>query len=342
MKVLIVNSGSTSVKYSLFDDGKLQEARIFDRKKAGMLLNEREYIRALAPDYLAFRVVHAKDKTQTRFLDERTFLQIKEASIYAPIHNKTALEIMGFTLEEFGPDRNICIFDSDFHKDIPKRAYLYALPHEYTNKYHMRKYGFHGLAFESALLELKQEIGYVPENIVAVHAGGGVSVCAIKNGKSVDTSMGATPTDGVMMLTRSGSVDPDLLTVLEKRENLLPSELSRILNFESGFYGMTGSKDTKEIIDKAKAGEEPFASAYELFLYQIKKLVFAYFGVLGAVDVLLLSGGLAFKNEYFADDLHRELKSIPLRKDQVIKVDIDENKLMLKKTAELLNAAKTQ
>ena len=340
MKILIVNVGSSSVKYSLFDSGRLLDERVFSRKESFLTFEEKEFLRSLYVEYFVFRVVHGKDKTATRFIDSNTYEDIKAALPLAPIHNKLLLELLDFVLEEFGKDKSIAVFDSDFHKTLPKKAYLYPVKRDYAEKHSLRKYGFHGIAFEAALSELENRLGTVPENVIAIHAGGGVSVCAIKDGASVYTSMGLTPTDGIMMLTRSGSLDPELVRVLQERENLLPSEVSRILNFESGFYGMTGSKDTKEIIEKAKEGKEPFKSAYELFLYELKKRVFAYLGVLGAVDTVLLSGGLAYNNEYFADDLYAEIKHLPVRKEQMIKVDIDENKIMLKKARELILSQK--
>ena len=337
MKYLIVNSGSTAVKYSVYSSGILKKKEIFSRKGTGFSYTEKKFIESVDADFTIFRVVHAKDKTQTRFIDNETYLDIKNAKIFAPLHNGILLELLDFFRIHHDDNKLIAVFDSDFHSQLPSKAFNYPLPKDLTQKYNLRKYGFHGLAFESALEKLREKNGKIEKNIIAVHAGGGVSVCAIKNGISQDTSMGLTPTDGVMMLTRSGSLDPELTRVLEEKENLLPSEVSRILNFESGFYGMTGSKDTKEIIEKAKQGKEPFKSAYELFLYEMKKKIFAYFGVLGSVNLVLLSGGLAYNNEYFADDLYDELIGLGLTKDKFVKVEVDEEGLMLKKAREIID-----
>ncbi len=336
MKILIINTGSSSVKYSLYDAGELKKENTFSRKTYGFSFKEKEFLRSMHAEYFVFRVVHGGLNTKTRFVDSETISDIQKALLFAPIHNKFLLEILDFILLEFGAQRTIAVFDSDFHNSLKEKVYTYPIKKEYINKYNIRKYGFHGLAFESALAELENELGYLPENIIALQAGGGVSVCAIKNGVSVDTSMGLTPTDGIMMLTRSGALDPEIARVLMEKENLLPSELSNILNFESGFYGLTGSKDTKEIIEKAHQGKEPFKLAYNIFLYELKKQIFAYMGVLGAVDVLLLSGGLAYNNEYFAKDLFEEIKHLPIRKEQIVKVNIDENKIMLKKARALI------
>ncbi len=337
MQILVVNIGSSSVKYKLYNGTEREIlSKTFSRKSHGLAFEEKEFLRAQDADFYAFRVVHGLNKTKTRFIDDETYKLIKKARIFAPLHNGFLLEILDFVNLEFGKGRSIAVFDSDFHKNLPQKAYLYPIKSELAQKYELRKYGFHGLAFESALEKLQEKLGYLPKNIIAVQAGGGVSVCAIKGGESVDTSMGLTPTDGIMMLTRSGSVDPELVRVLQERENLLPSEISRLLNFEAGFYGLTGSKDTKEIIENAKKGKEPYKSAYELFLYELKKKIFSYMGVLGSVDLILLSGGLAYNNEYFADDLFAEIKHLLIRKDQIIKVGIDENELIFKKSQNLI------
>ncbi len=336
MKILIVNTGSSSVKYSFYDGGDLLVEETFSRKSKTLNFEEKEFLRSLGVEYFVFRVVHGGLNTKTRFIDSATVSDIKKALSFAPIHNKFLLEILEFVSLEFMDKKSIAIFDSDFHSSLSEKIYTYPIKREYSEKYSIRKYGFHGLAFESALISLEDELGYLPENIVALQAGGGVSLCAIKNGVSIDTSMGLTPTDGVMMLTRSGSLDPEVPRILMEKENLLPGELSYVLNFESGFYGLTNSKDTKEIIEKAHAGKEPFKLAYDIFLYEIKKQIFAYMGVLGAIDIVLLSGGLAYNNEYFADDLYEEIKHLPIRREQIVKVDIDENQLMLKKARALI------
>ncbi len=338
MKFLVVNSGSTAVKYSLFDEDSLKERKVFSRKEKSFSREEKDFIDRLNPDYVVFRVVHALDKVNTRFIDENTLEDIKLATSFAPLHNTILLELLDYFSLKFKSGKLIAVFDSEFHKSLPAKAYTYPIARDLRDKHKIRKYGFHGLAIESALEELrKTKRTDLPEKIIALHAGGGVSVSAIENAVSVDTSMGLTPTDGIMMLTRSGSVDPELGRVLEEKENLLPSELSKILNFESGFYGMTDSKDSKEIIEKAKKGIEPYFSAYELFLYELKKIIFAYYGVLSGLDVLLLSGGLAYKNEYFADDLYEEIKFLGIKRSDILKVKVNEEALMIKKAKRIIN-----
>ncbi len=338
MKVLIVNPGSTSVKYSFFDAYELVLSRVFSRKNKGFEVEEKAFLADLDFDYAAFRVVHALDQKEASFIDETILNKIKEAESVAPLHNKKTSEIIEFLMKEKKDVQLFAAFDTEFHKNMPEYAKLIPINRYFAEKYKIEKYGFHGLAFESALSELQKELGYLPERIVAIHAGGGVSVCAISDGVSQDTTMSFTPTDGVMMLTRSGAVDPGMIRFLIEKENLAPHELYELLNHKSGFYGLTDSKDTKEIIDLAKKGKESYKSAYQLFLYQLKKQIFAYMGVLGSVDLVLLSGGLAYNNEYFADDLFAEIKHLPIRREQIVKVKVDENRVILDKLKEKLIA----
>ncbi len=336
MKILIINPGSTSVKYSLYNNTEKLDSQIFDRKYKGLSYREKKFVQESEAEYYIFRIVHAFEYTSTRILDETTYLTIKEAKLYAPLHNTLALEVMDWLLTISSNNRIICTFDSEFHKQLPRHAFSYALPRELLDKYSIRKYGFHGLAFESVVDEVKSEFGTLPEKIIAIHAGGGVSVCAIKDGISIDTTMGVSPVDGIMMLSRSGSLDPEIIRILQEKERMSSGEIFKLLNFESGFYGITKCKDTKEIIDKAKKNIKPFDEAYQLFLYQIKKTVFAYYGILGGVDLLVLSGGLGFNNEFFANDLFNTLAILNLERNQMIKLKINEDLVMLKKARTLI------
>ena len=337
MKFLIVNVGSTAVKYSLYHDEELIESEIFSRKENSKLqIKEKDFVLSLGADYFVFRVVHASDFYRPSFLSSDLLELIKESKIFAPLHNSFLIEILDFLILSGFKEKCILIFDSEFHSGFSEPANLYPIDQKLAKKYKIRKYGFHGIALFSVIEELEKKLGKIPENLLALHAGGGVSLTAIKNGVSVDTSMGLTPNSGIMMLTRSGDVDPELVRVLQEKENLLASEASEILNFKSGFYGLTGSKDTKEIIEKAKENIEPYKTAYSLFLYELKKYIFAFAGVLGSVDFISLSGGLAYNNEYFADDLYREIKSLPIRREQIIKVKVNEDKIMLKKAKKLI------
>ncbi len=334
MRIITANIGSTSVKYAIFDDGGITELKTYSRKKINLTREEKNFLEYSNADYFVLRIVNGFDLINPTYLTQESKESVLKGKKFAPLHNKIALEIMDFL--SFFTNKIILVFDTEFHQTLPPKAYLYPIDYRYIQKYGLRKYGYHGLALESVMENLKKQMKSLPGNIIAVHAGGGVSVTAIKKGKSVDTTMGATPTDGIFMLTRSGSIDPEVVRIIQESENMLPSEVSDLLNNRSGFYGLTGSKDTKFIIERAKEGDEPYKSAYELFLYQIQKQIFAFSGVLGSVDIITLSGGLGFENRFFKRDLYSKIKHLPIREEQILKVEVDEHEIMLKKAIKLI------
>ncbi len=336
MRILIVNVGSSAVKYSLFENDSLKNQESFSRKDSVYSTSEEKYLKDAKVDYIVFRVVHTLGDAKTKFLDEKTEAEIKDAIAFAPLHNKLLLDLLEKVKDIYPQEKFIAVFDSEFHATLPQYAYTYPIPREFNLNGKIRKYGFHGLALESVRDKIKEKLGYIPEKIIAVHAGGGVSVTAILDGKSIDTTMGLTPTDGILMLTRSGSLDPEIYRVLHDLYGLDFDNISEILNLKSGFYGLTNSKDTKEIIEKARAGKEPYSLAYKIFLYQIKKTIYSFWGVLGGVDYITLSGGLAYNNEFFLDDLFLELSTLNLSKEQLIRIKVEEEKIMLKKAMQLI------
>ena len=340
MKILVINCGSTSVKYTIYQNGQKTEKIEFSRKKEKFSIKEKDYIENIKADYYAFRIVYGGKFTKPTFLTPEVLQEIKTGIDFAPLHNPKAFEIIEFLKTITDKSKIILTFDTEFHENMPVKAIMYPLDINTISKHRLRKYGYHGLAIESALdnMREKRKAG-IPENLIVIQAGGGVSVTAVKNGVSIDTTMGATPVSGIFMLTRSGDIDPEIPLILQKKENMLPGEISDLLNKNSGFYGLTGSYDTKYIIEQAKKEKEPFKTAYELFLYQIKKQIFAFAGVLGAVDLILVSGGLGFKNEFFTDDLYKEIRHLPIRKAQIIKAHVDESKVILKKALYLIERA---
>lgn len=176
-----------------------------------------------------------------------------------------------------GPDvPMVAVFDTSFHQTMPEKAYMYAVPHEYYEKYHIRKYGFHGTSHRYVSSHYLQITGKDPKGtkIVVCHLGNGSSITAVKDGKCVDTTMGFTPLAGLMMGTRSGSIDPSVVTYLMKKENLTPDEMSNILNKKSGFLGVSGlSSDSRDLVDASHEGNERAILTCDMFRYQIKKTI---------------------------------------------------------------------
>ena len=189
---------------------------------------------------------------------------------------------------------NVAVFDTQFHQTMPPEAYLYGLPHEYYERYRVRRYGFHGTSHkylsQQAVRLMGKEIRTV--NLITLHLGNGCSVCAVENGKSVDTSMGLSPLAGVMMGTRCGDIDPAVIGYLMKQTGKDAEKLNAVLNKESGLKGICGKNDFRDIHRAAENGDSKASLALEMFCRQVKKYIGAYSAVLGRVDAVVFSGGI--------------------------------------------------
>lgn len=334
MKVLVINAGSSSLRFQLIDmaaDETVLAKGICDRiglndafieyenykghKKTfksnlksheeaaffvkGLLLND-EYgvIKNLKEISAAgHRVVQGgAEFSKSTLIDQKLISAVERFTSIAPLHNSANLHGINACKEIFGEDfPQVAVFDTAFHSTIPPKAYIYPLPYEFYEKYGIRKYGYHGLSHyyvsnECARLmhkDIKQT------KIITCHLGNGASIVAIDGGKSVDTTMGFTPTDGMIMGTRSGSLDPGIITFVAERENLSLKEFNEVINKKSGLLGVSGvSSDAREIEKAAKSGNERAILAQDMFRYQIFKVVASYIAVLGACDAIVFTGGI--------------------------------------------------
>lgn len=219
---------------------------------------------------------------------------IREFSPLGPLHNPANLagiEVM----EELFPDiPNVAVFDTGFHATMPEHAYTYAIPPEIAHKHRIRRYGFHGtshryVASETAKLA-KRPLDRM--NMITCHLGNGCSVCAVENGRSIDTSMGLTPLEGLIMGTRSGSIDPAVLTYLMDADGYSPSEMNAMLNNQAGLKGLCGHNDMRDLLAARDAGDKKCDLAFRMFVYSIRKYIGSYFPVLGHVDALVFTAGI--------------------------------------------------
>jgi acetate kinase len=189
---------------------------------------------------------------------------------------------------------NVAVFDTAFHQTIPSKAHLYALPEKYYKKHGIRRYGFHGISHqyvaEEAARRLRKSLSGL--KIITCHLGGGCSICAVDRGKSVDTSMGFTPAEGLVMMTRSGDLDPSIPLFLQKQERLSPQRVDEIINFESGIYGLCGCKDWLTLLKKVRMGNRKAKLAFDIFVYRLKKYIGAYYAVLGELNALVFTGAI--------------------------------------------------
>ena len=248
-------------------------------------------------DAVGHRVVHGGEKFVTSVLiTDEVIEMLEECSKLAPLHNPPNLAGIGAISELLPEIPQVAVFDTSYHQTIPKHAYMYAIPYSLYEKHGIRRYGFHGTSHRYVSRQACDFLGldYEKSKIITAHIGNGVSVTAIENGKSVDTSMGFTPLEGLMMGTRSGDVDLGVASfLLEKKEISNALELSDLFNKQSGVWGISGiSSDMREIESAVKEDNERAKLAMSMYNYRIKKYISSYIGALNGVDVIVFTGGV--------------------------------------------------
>lgn len=241
------------------------------------------------------RVVHGGEQFHKAVvIDEVVIETIASLIPLAPLHNPSNLDGIKM-VKAIVPDAlQIAVFDTAFHQTMPKSFYLYPLPYAWYEKYDVRRYGFHGT---SHFYVAKETANYLQKpldelNLITIHLGNGASITAIKNGKSIDTSMGFTPLEGLMMGTRSGDIDPEIIFYLEDQIGLSASDINKMLNKESGFKGVCHNSDLRVIIERANNGDAQAQLAIEMFCIRVKKYIGAYKEILGSVDAIVFTGGI--------------------------------------------------
>ena len=331
MKVLVINAGSSSLKYQLIDmeneavlakgncerigvDGlithKTSDGRTVSHntpfpthKEAFMevvsILTEGEgkvidSVKEISA--VGHRVLHGSEvyKTSTLVTD-KVIEDIFSFSELGPLHNPPQATAMKACQEVFGKETPmVAIFDTSFHQTMPAKAYMFGVPYEYYEKYSIRRYGFHGTSHRFVSARFGQLNGTNEgTRVITCHLGNGSSIAAIKDGKVVDTSMGFTPLDGFIMGTRSGGIDPSVVTYIMNKEGLTPDQMSDLMNKKSGFLGLSGvSSDCRDLRAAANEGNERAKLTLEIAAYQIKKFIGSYAAAMGGVDAVVFTGGI--------------------------------------------------
>ena len=332
MKILIINSGSSTLKYQVIDSEnesviakglceriKLDGQIKFDNPRTG----EKILIKEAMPDHSAalkivireltdkdhgaiksldeigavgHRVVHGGEYfSSSVVVDEDVLKKIEECSDLAPLHNPANILGIKACMSLMPGVPNVVVFDTAFHQTMPDKAYIYGIPYSYYENYKLRKYGFHGTS-HSYVSKIAAELSGKPieeSKVIVCHLGGGASICAVKGGESVDTSMGLTPLEGLIMGTRSGSVDPAVIQYIANKENKSVDEVLNILNKESGLLGLSGkSSDMRDIDAGYREGDPLCTLAFHAFCYHIAKTVGAYITALNGVDVIAFTAGI--------------------------------------------------
>lgn len=347
MKVLVLNCGSSSIKYKLYDMNGQKELASGGIEKIGLpdsflkftlsdgskqvitqeikehtagielilkTLTDAKYgvIKSLDQiDAVGHRVVHGGDKfCSSVVINQEVIDKIEECVDLAPLHNPANLKGI-YAIQKILPKvPQVAVFDTSFHQTMPPYAYIYALPYDYYEKYGVRRYGFHGTSHRYVAKRGCEFLGIDLENsrIITAHIGNGGSITAIKNGKSIDTSMGMTPVEGLMMGSRSGNIDLGVLTYLMDKENLSTQQINDIINKKSGLVGVSGvSSDMRDIENAIEQGNERARLAMDMYFYYILKYISGYIAVLGGVDAIIFTGGVGenqpIMRKYVCDSL---------------------------------------
>jgi len=333
MNILVINSGSSSLKYELFDMARREvltsglverigephgmlhhrwrtengvtdhldrKVDVADHREALSAVSEVlrgtgtfEEVRRLRA--IGHRVVHGGESFQApTLIDQSVIKTLREVSRLAPLHNPANLLGIEVCLDAFPNVPQVAVFDTAFHQSIPAHAYHYALPHQLYTEHQVRRYGFHGTSHAFVAKRAAEYLGRPLNqvNMITLHLGNGASAAAIARGRSIDTSMGMTPLEGLVMGTRCGDIDPALVFYIGQVTGKTPREIETLLNRESGLKGLCGVNDMREILRRSENNDAQASLALDVYCYRIKKYIGAYLAVLGHLDALVFTAGI--------------------------------------------------
>jgi|SRR5665213_827275 len=302
MKILVLNAGSSSLKFSLFEASPDSERVLANgeaERVSGMgkaVASVFKQIGDVPVEAVGHRIVHGGDRFyQSVIIDSEVEKGIEELSILAPLHNPHNLEAYRTARERLPGAAHVAVFDTAFHHTLPPRAYVYGLPYEYLTQKKIRRYGFHGISHRYVSWRFAQLHGKTRADykMITCHLGNGCSVCAIEHGRSIDTSMGFTPLEGLIMGARSGDVDAGAVLHLITHESESPARLLDVLNSESGLKGISGvSNDMRDVQRASDGGNERAGLAVDAFCYRVAKYIGSYLAAMNGADVLIFAGGI--------------------------------------------------
>lgn len=366
----MINSGSSSIKYRLFDmtartvlaSGVLEQigeaesrlthhtrnaqgqmdaiektAAVADHQAGfeliGTVLGESGALRDISElSGIGHRVVHGGEKfTQPTLINKKVIDTIRQLIPLAPLHNPANLLGIEVVMQSAPRVPQVAVFDTAFHQSIPEHAFRYAIPQNLYEKHHVRRYGFHGTSHHYVAKQAARIIARPLNslNLISLHLGNGASATAVKEGKSIDTSMGMTPLEGLIMGTRSGDIDPAIVFYLERQTGLGRDEVESVLNKESGLKGICDVNDMREIETLAQAGNSQAQLALEMFCYRIQKYIGAYHAVLGRLDALIFTAGIGENSTFIRAGVCQGLAHLG------IEVDPEKNDRKSKKAFEI-------
>ncbi len=368
MKILVINAGSSSVKYQLIDmeNEKLLAKGLCDRigidggnfkhqvegredyKIKIQMANHGEAIQLVVKTLtdpvlgvisslseigaVGHRVLHGGEKFSGSVLvDDKVIEAIEECCELGPLHNPHNLTGIRACEEIMPGVPQVAVFDTGFHQTMPKYAYLYALPYEYYEKYKIRRYGFHGTSHRYVSMRAAAMLGKDPKDLklVTCHLGNGSSISAVQGGKCLDTTMGVTPLEGIIMGTRCGSIDPAIVPLIMKKEGLTPDEMDTVMNKKSGILGVTGgvTSDNRDIEEGAKNGNERYQLVESMLCHQLTKYIGGFAAAMGGVDAVIFTGGIGENNPQYRTRVAEKLAFLGVKIDEEVNAKAKRNGL---------------
>ena len=359
MKILVLNCGSSSIKYALYDmdsktvmtsggaervglDGAFVKVKLANGEKKTVMHDIPEHTEGVKfifslltdpeigvikdlkeIDAVGHRMVHGGEKfNKSVLLTEEVLKVFEECTDLAPLHNPANLKGVRAVQELMPGLPQVGVFDTAFHQTMPKEAYMYAVPYELYEKYGVRRYGFHGTSHRYVSQRVCEFLGVKPEGkkIITCHIGNGASIAAVKDGKCIDTSMGLTPLEGLMMGTRSGDIDGGAITFIQKKLGLDADGMSNLLNKKSGMLGITGiSSDMREIDAACEEGNERAKLAIEMYNYRIRKYIGAYAAAMDGCDIIVFTAGVGENQASMREKVCEGLSFMG------VKIDVEKN-----------------
>lgn len=359
--ILVLNCGSQSIKWKVFDENlkAVKEGRC-------SVLNSQDYQKILEAELksigvsdtpitaVGHRVVHGRDIfREPTEITEINLPDLEKLNHLAPLHNpfnvlgiKTCQSIFNPSTGSGQKIPQIAVFDTEFFKDLPEYAYTYALPEEIVKEFGFRRYGFHGISHEYVAKKAAEmtKKPFEKLKIITCHLGGGASITAIKSGKAIDTSMGFTPMQGLVMMTRPGDIDAGVILELAREFTL--DKINDIINKESGIKGICGENEMLKVLEKIESGDKKAKLALDVFVYSIQKYIGSYFAILGGCDALVFTGSIGFGSKKIRDMICEDLNilknpSTAFRTGtKVLAIETDEEQGILSKIVAFLEAKK--
>ncbi|MES2826796.1 MAG: acetate kinase [Bacteroidota bacterium] len=361
MNILVINSGSSSLKYQLFKmpvkapvcsglverigiSGSFIKHTVFaDGEKntieeEGFIANHgaglQEVLRLLTtglhsvidtPDEITavgHRVVHGGEHfTGAVLITDAVKKQIKKLFSLAPLHNPVNYKCIEFAEQTFGNAKQVAVFDTAFHQTIPEQAFRYAIPEKYYQEHGIRVYGFHGTSHKYVSEQAIQLLAKPDTKVISIHLGNGCSITAIKDGKSIDTSMGFGPLSGLMMGTRSGDIDPSVVFHLMEHSGYTLDQLSSLLNKQSGLLGVGGSSDMRDIRKLVAEGDLVAKLALEIYSYRIKKFIGSYAAVLNGIDAIIFTAGVGENDSAMRASVCKDLDYLGIKINNALNLE---------------------